>query len=77
MLQCLTISYKLTLSIYFIDAIGYSNAYFGEGTGTIELDDVNCYGTESTLLDCTHRAIGTSNCGHYEDAGVKCQSTFS
>ena len=60
--------------LYSIDAIGYSNAYFGEGTGTIELDDVICLGTESTLLDCSHSTIGTSSCEHYDDAGVKCQS---
>ena len=75
-MQCLTIPYELTSSIYFIDAVSYSNAYFGEGTGTIELDDVSCYGDENTLLDCTHSTIGTSDCEHYEDAGVKCQSTW-
>ena len=66
----------MIIFLYSTDAIGYSDAYFGEGTGTIELDDVNCYGTESTLLDCTHSTIGTSNCVHSEDAGVKCQSTW-
>ena len=60
--------------IFSTDAIAYSNAYFGEGTGTIELDDVSCDGTENTLLDCTHSTIGTSDCSHSEDAGVKCQS---
>ena len=61
--------------LYSTDAIAYSYAYFGEGAGTIELDDVNCYGTESTLLDCTHSTIGNSDCGHYEDASVECQSS--
>ena len=60
--------------LYSTDAVSYSNAYFGEGTGTIELDDVSCDGSESTLLSCTHSTIGYSDCHHYEDAGVKCQS---
>ena len=36
---------------------------------------MDCWGDESTLLSCTHSTIGTSNCEHYDDAGVKCQST--
>ena len=49
----------------------YSSAYFGQGSGPIQLDDVNCIGTENSLLNCTH--LTTHNCGHYEDAGVACQ----
>lgn len=49
------------------------NSEFGEGRHLpILLDDVQCKGTESTLLDCQHAAVGTHNCAHYEDAGVVC-----
>ena len=47
-------------------------AFYGEGTGAIVLDDLKCTGTESSLFDCTHRTLGTHDCRHYEDAGVRC-----
>lgn len=38
----------------------------------ILLDDVECEGTERTLLDCRHARVGKNNCSHYEDVGVVC-----
>ncbi|KAJ8274821.1 hypothetical protein COCON_G00094460 [Conger conger] len=48
-------------------------AEFGQGEALrVLLDDVQCKGTERTLLDCQHAGIGIHNCAHYEDAGVIC-----
>ena len=49
----------------------HSQAHFGEGSGEIFLDDVNCEGSEIALLTCPRRLDG-HNCRHYEDAGVAC-----
>ena len=50
----------------------FFSAYFGQGIGPIHLDDVSCAGTESSLFSCSYNSF--HNCGHYEDAGVRCGS---
>nr|XP_055046931.1 deleted in malignant brain tumors 1 protein-like [Misgurnus anguillicaudatus] len=53
-----------------------TNAYFGQGSGQIWLDEINCTGTESTLKSCKSKKWGEQNCEHHEDAGVICQYNF-
>ncbi|XP_025101795.1 uncharacterized protein LOC112568406 isoform X40 [Pomacea canaliculata] len=53
-----------------------AGATYGQGTGPINLDNVNCTGSETTLANCTARPWATNNCGHGEDAGVKCASNI-
>ena len=49
-------------------------AFFGAGSGYVWMDDLLCYGNESTLLDCSHSGLKVHNCRHSEDAGVTCTS---
>ena len=52
--------------------------FFGEGSGPIWLDDVECpagatgRGGVAYISSCAHNAWGINNCEHNEDAGVIC-----
>ena len=58
--------------------LGYSGGIamddcdFGEGSGTIWLDTVQCDGSESEVGLCPHDEWGYHDCSHYEDVGVIC-----
>jgi len=60
-------------TLFLTDAVAFSRAHFGAGTGTIYLDSVGCTGTEANLIDCSRSSSVTCYSGHSEDAGVRCQ----
>ena len=46
---------------------GFTNSY-----GRFWLDDVQCVGTESRLIDCPARPLGQHNCRRNDQIGVSC-----
>ena len=53
-------------------------AHYGQGTGPIWLDNVQCLGNESDIFACSHNGISYHNkCLHDEDAVVECSGVQS
>ncbi|KAM4802578.1 macrophage scavenger receptor types I and II [Urocitellus parryii] len=50
----------------------HKGAHFGQGTGPIWLNEVFCFGRESSIEECNIRQWGVRVCSHSEDAGVTC-----
>ena len=71
----------VNLFYFKTDAVAFSNAHFGAGTGPIY--KVDCNGRESRLTDCSSSVCqryvwlrGYVNASHTDDAGVRCQGSF-
>ena len=64
----------MTITIIYTSAgaIAVTGAHFGQGSGSIHIDDVQCSGNESALIQCTHTT--QHDCSHTEDAGVRCNA---
>ena len=52
-------------------AVAYANAYYGQGSGPILLDNMACTGVENALVNCSFDNH-TGDCRHSDDAGVRC-----
>ena len=51
------------------------NAFYGQGSGQIWIDELNCVGTELSIENCSHNGWGNHDCDHTEDAGVSCYAS--
>ena len=58
------------------NAINATNrGFYGQGRGRIWLDNVECVGTEKSIVNCSHGGWGIlRSCYHSEDTGLKCVS---
>eukprot|EP00731_Ephydatia_muelleri_P010994 Em0005g1580a len=50
-----------------------TNGEFGQGNGTIWMNNVTCTGSESSLDQCSFNGWGIHDCVHAKDAGVVCR----
>ena len=57
--------------IGFPDAI-QAEAFYGQGSGRIWLDNVSCNGSEVQLSDCSHNGWDIVDCHHNDDIGIIC-----
>ena len=48
-------------------------AGFGVATGPVLFDETACIGNETRLAYCRHNGVGTLNCDHSRDVGLRCQ----
>ena len=75
----LKVRWKLLKQIQFsqvvclLGSIPVRRAGFGNGSGMIVLDDLDCSGSEGSLFDCpSDTPVLVHDCDHSEDAGVRC-----
>ena len=48
-------------------------AGFGVATGPVLFDETRCTGDETRLINCRHNGVGTLNCDHSRDVGLRCR----
>ena len=77
---CRQLGYPSAVGTTFPYNYGYDNGnpgpgYFDPGPGyPIFLDDTECTGSESRLLDCEHRSFGSHSCGRGINIILQCSS---
>ena len=68
----MTLFIVLTECIHVCTVATAWTAGFTGGAGHIWLDNVQCSGNETRLIDCLADSLGRHTCTHQEDAGVIC-----
>lgn len=66
-----------TYLYHILGAVAYLNSRYGPGSGPVFLSDMECLGSEDTLINCSRKAFGdiSSNCKtHLNDASVLCKT---
>lgn len=63
--------------IFIAGAYGAANAAYGQGTGPIYMNNLQCVGSEASLVDCRRIELSERTCTHSNDAGVSCLARTS
>ena len=45
--------------LFSTGAVARPRSFYGQGTGLVHLDDINCEGNEDTLINCNRRRFGS------------------
>lgn len=66
---------QVSLNILNVTAVAYGRARFGQAASQvpINMDDLQCSGSELRLTACSFIGSDRENCIHAEDAGVRCE----
>lgn len=60
-------------SLVSSDAVAVTMGAFGQGSGPVLLNSLQCHGNETQLLECPGAVfLTTSPCQHSQDVGVVC-----
>ena len=54
-----------------IGSVALPRSYYGQGNGSIYIDNLRCTGHEDNIWQCSY--TGDHNCNHQEDASVRCK----
>lgn len=70
------VSFILILLLTFCSegAVARKGGYFSLGEDDVMLDEVNCTGTEKSIIQCPHRDVQQTDCSDINDAGVTCMN---
>ena len=60
----------------FKGVIPHHSSYFSNASAPILLDNVNCNGSETNLLQCAHNGLGIHNCDSSQTAGISCDGEY-
>ena len=72
-------TYNKLAWLVLTDAVAFTDAHFGTGTGPIYLDEVECSGRENRLIDCSRSSFVSCQWGRRRTrggAGVRCQGKY-
>ncbi|XP_077864207.1 scavenger receptor cysteine-rich domain superfamily protein-like, partial [Saccoglossus kowalevskii] len=52
--------------------VAYPSAHYGQGSGQIWYENVQCDGTENSIISCPKATSGSTSCTHAQDASAAC-----
>lgn len=80
-------NYKIDISYRFKSSLSFilnflrfpyvlPSAYFGQSSGMVMLENVDCSGSENDIASCSSYGWGHSDCTHDRDVAVLCGLYF-